>query len=98
MENESRESSEQHQKTSSVETSEQTLEKKSENTSNTFEKIFKFLTDNELQTVTTYDSFTKWLHRPVDGAALGVFRMGYGKKKQKQINILFMSIKIVYIL
>ncbi|XP_011294794.3 vitamin K-dependent gamma-carboxylase [Musca domestica] len=42
------------------------------------ERIFKYLTDYEVETFQTYGNFRKWLQRPVDAATLGVFRMFYG--------------------
>lgn len=50
-----------------------------EDNNSAVERIFKYLTDFELETFQTYDNFTKWLQRPVDAATLGVFRMFYGK-------------------
>lgn len=49
---------------------------------NTFAKIFKLSTDHDLEHFTNYDKFTKWLHRPVDASALGLFRIFYGKIKE----------------
>ncbi|XP_065361786.1 vitamin K-dependent gamma-carboxylase [Calliphora vicina] len=46
--------------------------------STTFANVFKLCTDYDLQDFTSYNNWTKWLHRPVDASALGVFRMLYG--------------------
>lgn len=46
---------------------------------NTFAILFELCTNNDVQHFTSYNHFTKWLHRPVDASALGVFRMMYGK-------------------
>ncbi|XP_067612623.1 vitamin K-dependent gamma-carboxylase [Eurosta solidaginis] len=43
-----------------------------------FRNAFASCTGYTLENFTTYTNFTNWLHRPVDGAALGVFRMLYG--------------------
>ncbi|KAM7355077.1 gamma-glutamyl carboxylase isoform 2-T2 [Cochliomyia hominivorax] len=40
--------------------------------------VFKYCTDYDLENFTCYNNFTKWLHRPADASALGVFRMFYG--------------------
>ena len=41
-------------------------------------QFFKLCFGHELQNFDSLESFTGWLQRPVDGAALGVFRMLYG--------------------
>ncbi|EDW68978.1 vitamin K-dependent gamma-carboxylase [Drosophila virilis] len=41
-------------------------------------QFFKLCFGHELQNFASLQSFTRWLQRPVDGAALGVFRMLYG--------------------
>ncbi|XP_055913310.1 vitamin K-dependent gamma-carboxylase [Eupeodes corollae] len=43
-----------------------------------FDTKFKFLTSYDLCNFTSLERFTKWLKRPVDGAALGVFRAMFG--------------------
>lgn len=41
-------------------------------------QFFKLCFGHEPQNFDSLQSFTRWLQRPVDGAALGVFRMLYG--------------------
>lgn len=62
-----------------------------------FSNVFKICTDYDLDNFTSFNSFTKWLHRPVDASALGVFRMLYGKYKQKENQGNFIQ-KIIIIL
>ncbi|XP_055847044.1 vitamin K-dependent gamma-carboxylase [Episyrphus balteatus] len=44
----------------------------------TLEKRFKYITSHDLNNFTSFDKFTQWLKRPVDGAALGIFRAMFG--------------------
>ncbi|XP_059218437.1 vitamin K-dependent gamma-carboxylase [Stomoxys calcitrans] len=75
MDDESKESPE----TQKTETSKNNEVRQQQQESKTqIQKLFYTLTDNELENLTTYDNFTQWLHRPVDAATLGVFRMLYG--------------------
>ena len=53
------------------------------NNGHNFERIFKVLFGYEFENFKSITNFTNWLHRPVDGAALGIFRMFYGKYFQK---------------
>jgi len=46
--------------------------------SNPIAQFFKVCFGHELHNFANLNSFTCWLQRPVDGAALGVFRMLYG--------------------
>lgn len=54
-------------------------------TISTFAEAFKVCTDYDVKHFTSLSSFTKWLHRPVDASALGVFRMLYGKYKKLEL-------------
>ncbi|XP_017863468.1 PREDICTED: vitamin K-dependent gamma-carboxylase [Drosophila arizonae] len=52
--------------------------KLSANKSSSTAQFFKLCFGHDLHNFDNLQTFTKWLHRPVDGAALGVFRMLYG--------------------
>ncbi|TDG52904.1 hypothetical protein AWZ03_000447 [Drosophila navojoa] len=52
--------------------------KLSANESSSIAQFFKLCFGHDLHNFDNLQTFTRWLHRPVDGAALGVFRMLYG--------------------
>lgn len=48
------------------------------NESSSTAQFFKLCFGHDIHNFDNLQTFTSWLHRPVDGAALGVFRMLYG--------------------
>ncbi|XP_075163676.1 gamma-glutamyl carboxylase [Haematobia irritans] len=51
---------------------------KLESSNKSIGNLFQFVTDSKTDHFKSYDNFTRWLHRPVDAATLGIFRMLYG--------------------
>ncbi|XP_037813377.1 vitamin K-dependent gamma-carboxylase [Lucilia sericata] len=74
--NETREQQHSTAENETTETTQKSLIKPQKTT--TFAQLFKTCTDYDVEHFTSYNNFTKWLHRPADAAALGVFRMLYG--------------------
>lgn len=50
----------------------------SEKSRGKIEKIFKEFSGHCLENFTSFEKFTEFLHKPVDGASLGVGRMSFG--------------------
>lgn len=50
-----------------------------------FPKYYEEFTGYNIENISTFDNFVKWMHTPIDAAALGIFRLLFGKYINKII-------------